>query len=78
MSESRSSFWKVIWAVVILALAAACTPVTSDGFARPSRGPDQAFVLPTDEALLRAMKAIKRAFDPNNILNPGKIFDLDT
>jgi glycolate oxidase len=32
----------------------------------------------TDEALLRAMKAIKRAFDPNNILNPGKIFDLET
>jgi glycolate oxidase len=27
------------------------------------------------EAELRLMKAIKTAFDPNNILNPGKIFD---
>jgi len=25
---------------------------------------------------LELMKAIKRVFDPNNILNPGKIFDL--
>ncbi|MFC1860477.1 FAD-binding oxidoreductase [Chloroflexota bacterium] len=29
-----------------------------------------------DKALLNTMKGIKRAFDPNNILNPGKIFDL--
>ncbi len=29
-----------------------------------------------DKAHLGIMKAIKRAFDPNNILNPGKIFDL--
>ncbi len=28
-----------------------------------------------DNALLNIMKGIKRAFDPNNILNPGKIFD---
>lgn len=28
-----------------------------------------------NEAELRLMKAIKQAFDPNNILNPGKIFD---
>jgi len=28
-----------------------------------------------DNALLNVMKGIKRAFDPNNILNPGKIFD---
>ena len=30
----------------------------------------------TDDALLGIMKSIKKAFDPNNILNPGKIFDL--
>jgi glycolate oxidase len=30
-----------------------------------------------DNTLLSIMKAIKRAFDPNNILNPGKIFDLE-
>ena len=28
-----------------------------------------------NEVELRLMKAIKQAFDPNNILNPGKIFD---
>ena len=31
-----------------------------------------------DNALLNIMKGIKRAFDPNNILNPGKIFDLES
>ncbi|MFX0096032.1 MAG: FAD-linked oxidase C-terminal domain-containing protein [Candidatus Hodarchaeota archaeon] len=25
---------------------------------------------------MKLMKKIKRLFDPNNILNPGKIFDL--
>ncbi|MFC2014046.1 FAD-binding oxidoreductase, partial [Chloroflexota bacterium] len=30
-----------------------------------------------DDTLINLMKGIKRAFDPNNILNPGKIFDLD-
>jgi len=30
----------------------------------------------TDSTLLRLMKDIKKSFDPNNILNPGKIFDL--
>jgi glycolate oxidase len=29
-----------------------------------------------DEPLLSAMKNIKKAFDPDNILNPGKIFDI--
>ncbi|MCK5114238.1 MAG: FAD-binding protein [Phycisphaerae bacterium] len=29
-----------------------------------------------DEPTLETMRAIKRAFDPNNILNPGKIFDV--
>ena len=28
------------------------------------------------ETEIEAMKSIKRALDPNNILNPGKIFDL--
>ena len=30
-----------------------------------------------DEVQIELMKGIKRVFDPNNILNPGKIFDLD-
>jgi FAD/FMN-containing dehydrogenase len=30
----------------------------------------------TDDALLNIMRKTKEAFDPNNILNPGKIFDL--
>jgi len=34
------------------------------------------FHLEMDTALLNAMKEIKKAFDPLNILNPGKIFDL--
>ncbi len=29
-----------------------------------------------DEAAVELMRAIKRAWDPNNILNPGKIFDV--
>ena len=29
-----------------------------------------------EPSLLAAMKAIKKSFDPNNILNPGKIFDI--
>jgi glycolate oxidase len=29
------------------------------------------------EANLRLMRSIKKAFDPNNILNAGKIFDLN-
>jgi glycolate oxidase len=29
-----------------------------------------------DEANMNIMRSIKKAFDPNNILNPGKIFDL--
>jgi glycolate oxidase len=29
-----------------------------------------------DDAEIQLMKGIKRVFDPNNILNPGKIFDL--
>jgi glycolate oxidase len=30
-----------------------------------------------DNALLNITQSIKKAFDPNNILNPGKIFDLE-
>jgi len=29
-----------------------------------------------DRLQIELMKQIKRVFDPNNILNPGKIFDL--
>ena len=29
-----------------------------------------------DENKMDLMKKIKRAFDPNNIMNPGKVFDL--
>jgi glycolate oxidase len=29
------------------------------------------------EANLNLMRSIKKAFDPNNILNAGKIFDLN-
>jgi len=32
--------------------------------------------LVVSEVYLEKMRAIKRAFDPNNVLNPGKIFDL--
>lgn len=32
--------------------------------------------LQIDQAQLNIMKALKKAFDPENILNPGKIFDL--
>jgi glycolate oxidase len=31
-----------------------------------------------DETQMRLMREIKKIFDPNNILNPGKIFDLNT
>ncbi len=41
------------------------------GFSKKAYAPIQ-----IDDALLNIMKSIKRAFDPNNILNPGKIFDL--
>ena len=30
-----------------------------------------------DEIQIELMKGIKRVFDPNNILNPGKIFSLN-
>ncbi|UCH01339.1 MAG: FAD-binding protein [Candidatus Bathyarchaeota archaeon] len=37
----------------------------------------QYFPMARDEKQIELMKEIKRVFDPNNILNPGKIFDLD-
>jgi len=30
-----------------------------------------------DKSKIDLMKRIKRAFDPNNILNPGKVLDLE-
>jgi len=33
--------------------------------------------LAADKSKIDLMKRIKRAFDPNNILNPGKVFDLE-
>ncbi len=30
-----------------------------------------------DKATVEVMKGIKKAFDPHNILNPGKIFDVE-
>ena len=30
-----------------------------------------------DENKIALMKRIKKAFDPNNIMNPGKVFDLE-
>ncbi len=31
----------------------------------------------TDPVELNIMKTIKKAMDPNNVLNPGKIFDIN-
>jgi len=31
----------------------------------------------TDPVEIELMRGIKRAWDPNNVMNPGKIFDLD-
>jgi glycolate oxidase len=41
------------------------------GFIKKAYAPIQ-----MDASLLGIMKSVKMAFDPNNILNPGKIFDL--
>jgi glycolate oxidase len=41
------------------------------GFAKKAYLP-----LQMSQAQLNVLKSVKLAFDPNNILNPGKIFDL--
>ncbi len=33
--------------------------------------------MPLEKTQIELMKGVKRLFDPNNILNPGRIFDLD-
>ena len=38
----------------------------------------QFFPIGTGEEELQLMKGIKKMFDPNNILNPGKIFDMES
>ena len=35
------------------------------------------FIMTTSEKIIGLMKMIKSAFDPHNILNPGKIFDME-
>ena len=35
------------------------------------------FHMAVDKSKLNLMKRLKQAFDPNNILNPGKVFDLE-
>jgi len=30
-----------------------------------------------DKNKMELMKKVKRAFDPNNIMNPGKVFNLE-
>ena len=32
----------------------------------------------TDPVEMKLMRGIKRVFDPYNIMNPGKIFDMET
>jgi len=54
-----------------IALGGTISGEHSIGFAKKGYLP-----LAADKTKIELMKRIKRAFDPNNIMNPGKVFDL--
>jgi glycolate oxidase len=50
-----------------------CGTISGEHGIGHKRKADRPLVLSPDE--IDPMRRLKRAFDPNNILNPGKIFD---